>query len=290
MISLQPFGQYHPSKQRRQSITSPGGRDVLSATDDFADQYSAVSTDLSERVAIVTGGGRGIGRAIALAYANAGADVVISSARNLAEAESVAAESASAPGTIWAVRADVADEADVARLVHRTLELRGRIDVLVNNAARGMRFVNERFMTDPQPFWEADPDAWRLVIETNIVGVFLMSRAVVPHMLAAGHGSVINVTVNHQTMVRRGFSPYGPSKAALEAMTRVWEAELEGTGVTINMLAPGGATATGMIPDGADPPGPLLEPEIVVGPALELALTDRSGQRLIGVGFSEGPA
>jgi 3-oxoacyl-[acyl-carrier protein] reductase len=127
-------------------------------------------------------------------------------------------------------------------------------------------------------------------VETNIGGVFLMSRAVVPHMLAARHGSVINVTVNHQTMVRRGFSPYGPSKAALEAMTRVWEAELEGTGVTINMLAPGGATATGMIPEGADPPGPLLEPEIVVGPALELALTDRSGQRLIGVGFSEGPA
>ena len=92
--------------------------------------------------------------------------------------------------------------------------------MLVNNAARGMRFVNQRFMTDPQPFWEADPEAWRLVIETNIVGVFLMSRAVVPHMLAAGRGSIINVTINHATMVRRGFSPYGPSKAALEAMTR----------------------------------------------------------------------
>ena len=66
--------------------------------------------------------------------------------------------------------------------------------MLVNNAARGMRFVNERFMTDPRPFWEADPEAWRLVIETNIVGVFLMSRAVVPHMLAAAGGSIINVT------------------------------------------------------------------------------------------------
>ena len=64
-------------------------------------------------------------------------------------------------------------------------------------------------MTDPQPFWEADPDAWRLVIETNILGVFLMSRAIVPHMLAAGRGSIINVTVNESTMVRRGFSPYG---------------------------------------------------------------------------------
>ena len=152
----------------------------------------------------------------------------------------MAAESSSAPGTIWAVRADVTDEADVARLVDRTLELRGRIDVLVNNAARGMRFVNDRFITEPQPFWEADPEGWRLVIETNIVGVFLMSRAVVPHMLAASHGSVINVTSTHETMVRRGFSPYGPSKAALEAMTRVWEAELEGTGVTIKHARPGG--------------------------------------------------
>ena len=249
-----------------------------------------MSIDLSERVAVVTGGGRGIGRAIALAYANAGADVVISAARNLSEAEAVAAESSSAPGTIWAMRADVTDEADVARLVDRTLELRGRIDLLVNNAARGMRFVNDRFITEPRPFWEGDPDGWRLVIETNIIGVFLMTRAVVPHMLAAKRGSIINVTVQHETMVRRGFSPYGPSKAALEAMTRVWEAELEGTGVTINMLAPGGATATGMIPEGAEVPMPLLEPEIVVGPALALAVTDQSGQRLIGVGFSEGPA
>ena len=103
--------------------------------------------------------------------------------------------------------------------------------MLVNNAARGMRFVNDRFMTDPRPFWEADPVAWSMVIETNIVGVFLMSRAVVPHMLAAGRGSIINVTVNQATMMRRGFSPYGPSKAALEAMTRVWAAELEGSGV-----------------------------------------------------------
>jgi 3-oxoacyl-[acyl-carrier protein] reductase len=113
-----------------------------------------------------------------------------------------------------------------------------------------------------------------------------MSQAVVPHMLAAGRGSIINVTINHETMVRRGFSPYGPSKAALEAMTKVWEAELQGTGVVINLLAPGGATATGMIPEGAKPPMPLLDPEIVVPGALHLALTDRSGQRILGTEFS----
>ncbi|HEY1507353.1 MAG TPA: SDR family oxidoreductase [Solirubrobacteraceae bacterium] len=242
--------------------------------------------NLNGQVAIVTGGGRGIGRAIALGYANAGADVVISAARGLAEASSVAAEASEFAGAIHPIQADVTDDRDVQRLVDRALAIRGRIDVLVNNAARGMRFVNERFMTEPQPFWEADRDAWRLVIGTNIVGVFLMSQAVVPHMLAAGRGSIINVTINHETMVRRGFSPYGPSKAALEAMTKVWEAELEGTGVVINLLAPGGATATGMIPEGAKPPMPLLDPEIVVPGALHLALTDRSGQRILGTEFA----
>jgi NAD(P)-dependent dehydrogenase (short-subunit alcohol dehydrogenase family) len=244
-----------------------------------------VSVDLADHVAIVTGGGRGIGRAIALGYAQAGADVVISSARNVSEAEAVAAESAELRGTIHAIQADVTAEADVERLVTQAHAIHGRIDVLVNNAARGMKFVNERFLTDPQPFWAAAPDAWRLVIETNIIGVFLMSRAVVPHMLSARCGSIVNVTINHETMVRRGFSPYGPSKAALEAMTRVWAAELEGTGVVINMLAPGGATATGMIPDGAPPSIPLLDPEIVVRAALHLARTDTSGQRLLGTEF-----
>ncbi len=85
------------------------------------------------------------------------------------------ARPATLPGSIHAVQADVTVAADVDRLVERALAVRGRIDVLVNNAARGMRFVNEQFMTDPQPFWEADPESWRLVIETNIIGVFLMS-------------------------------------------------------------------------------------------------------------------
>jgi NAD(P)-dependent dehydrogenase (short-subunit alcohol dehydrogenase family) len=244
-----------------------------------------VAADLSDRVAIVTGGGRGLGRAIALGYARAGAHVVISSARNPGEADAVAAEAEGLPGTVTAVQADVTRQDDVERLVGRALAVSGHIDVLVNNAARGMRFVNEKFMVQPRPFWEADPDAWRLVMETNVAGVFLVTRAVVTHMLAAGSGSIINVTINRETMVRRGFSPYGPSKAALEAMTEVWSQELEGTGVVINLLAPGGATATGMVPDGVPAGVELLAPEIVVPGALHLALTDRSGQRIVGREF-----
>ncbi len=246
-----------------------------------------MTVDLSDRVAIVTGGGRGIGRSIALGYARAGADVIISVARSRAEADAVVAESATLPGTIEAVQADVTVTGEVEQLVQRALALRGRIDVLVNNAARGMRFVNERFMSEPRPFWEADPAAWRMVMETNTVGVFLVARAVVPHMVAAGHGSIVNVTVNQQTMVRRGFSPYGPSKAALEAMTEVWAQELEGTGVVINLLLPGGATATGMVPDDAPEGVELLSPDIVVPGALHLATTDHSGQRIVGAEWTQ---
>jgi len=88
-------------------------------------------------------------------------------------------------------------------------------------------------------------------------------------------------------MVRRGFSPYGPSKAALEAMSQVWAQELEGSGVHINLLAPGGATATGMVPEDTPASIELLSPEIVVGPALQLALTDRSGQRILGTEWGD---
>jgi 3-oxoacyl-[acyl-carrier protein] reductase len=246
-----------------------------------------VTVDLRDRVAIVTGGGRGIGRAVALGYARAGAEVIITVARNRAEADAVVEESRSLGGRVEAMRADVGVLGDVERLVERALSLNGRIDVLVNNAARGMRFVNEQFMTEPQPFWEADPGAWRMVMETNTVGVFLMTRAVVPHMLAAGRGSIVNVTINHQTMVRRGFSPYGPSKAALEAMTEVWAQELQGTGVVINLLLPGGATATGMVPDDVPEGVELLSPDVVVPGALHLAVAERSGQRIIGTEWTE---
>jgi NAD(P)-dependent dehydrogenase (short-subunit alcohol dehydrogenase family) len=237
---------------------------------------------LKDRVALVTGGGRGIGRAIALGYAREGAHVIITAARYPDEAEQTAAGARDLPGRITAVRADVTSAADVGRLAAQLPVL----DILVNNAARGMRFVNERFMTDPRPFWETDPEAWRLVMDTNINGVFLMTRAFVPGMIERRSGSVINVTVSETTMVRKGFSPYGPSKAAVEAMTKVWAADLEDTGVVINLLLPGGATDTGMVAPHARPANiTLLDPQIVVPGAIHLALTRTSGQRIVGTEF-----
>jgi 3-oxoacyl-[acyl-carrier protein] reductase len=112
-----------------------------------------------------------------------------------------------------------------------------------------MKYVNESFLTQPTRFWETDPETWRMVIDTNVNGPFLMARATAPHMLKSGWGRIINMSMSYATMRRRGFSPYGPSKAALESETQIWAQELDGTGVTVNAVLPGGATLTGMIPD-----------------------------------------
>ena len=113
---------------------------------------------------------------------------------------------------------------------------------LVNNAGLGMRSVNPRFLTDPQPFWDVAPDAFRDLAATNLTGYFLVARGVVPHFLAAGHGRIVNITMNTATMTRAGFVPYGPARAGAEALSRIMAADLAGTGVTVNQLLPGGAT------------------------------------------------
>jgi NAD(P)-dependent dehydrogenase (short-subunit alcohol dehydrogenase family) len=249
---------------------------------------------LAGRVAIVTGGGRGLGRAMTLGLAKAGAAVVLTAARERSEVEHVAGEAAQAgaQGGVLPVLADVTREEDCARVVATALERFGRLDILVNNAGRGMKYVSENFMTEPTRFWEIAPDTWRLVIDTNVVGPFLMARAAVPPMLAAGWGRIVNVSMNAETMRRRGFSPYGPSKAALESETIIWAQDLAGTGVTVNAVLPGGATLTGMIPAGFPDRlrTTLLDPAVMVPPMLYLASTKSdgvTGRRFIAANWRE---
>ncbi len=236
---------------------------------------------LQNKIAVITGGGRGIGKAIAEAFAREGANVVVTAARQKAEIEEVASHINGA-----AVVADVSKGDEVRRLVDSVLSRFGRIDILVNNAARGMRFVNESFMTEPKPFWEADDEAWRMVIDTNVTGVFLLTKAVVPYMLRRGMGRIINISISQETMRRKGFTPYGPSKAALESMSVIWAQELAGSGITLNILLPGGATNTGMIPDSFPESRrkDLIDPQVMGPPAVYLASDDAremNGQRII---------
>lgn len=242
---------------------------------------------LKDKITIITGGGRGIGRAVAEAFAHEGAKVIVNAARQRDEIEKVASKIGGK-----AILADVSNRDDVQRLVNSVVSDFGKIDILVNNAARGMKFVNENFMTEPKPFWEADPDMWRMVINTNVNGVFLMTRAVILYMLKPRFGRIINISINHETMKRKGFTPYGPSKAALESMSAIWAQELEGTGITLNLLLPGGATKTGMIPDTfpESQRAKLLDPAVMGSPAVYLASDDAggiNGQRIIAIEWKE---
>jgi NAD(P)-dependent dehydrogenase (short-subunit alcohol dehydrogenase family) len=237
-----------------------------------------MSGDLSRKAAIVTGAGRGIGRSMALGLAHAGANVVITAARNRDEIERVAAEAAQgkAPGKIRPIVADAAKEEDARRVVDEALREFGGLHILINNAGRGMRFVSEKFFDTPTKFWETDPAVWRTIVDTNVNGPFLMSRAAAPHMMQQRWGRIINISINHETMRRAGFSPYGPSKAALESETIIWAQDLAGTGVTVNALLPGGATDTGMVPQDIAPHlrAKLLHPDVMVPPLLWLASED----------------
>ncbi len=129
------------------------------------------------------------------------------------------------PGAVG-LALDARDEGAVAAGVTEGWERLGGIDLLVNNAGIGMRTVNPRFLSDPQPFWGVPPDGFRDVLETKVTGCFLMARAVVPLMVEQGGGRIVTISMNDVTMVRRGFMPYGPSGAGVEALSRVMAADL----------------------------------------------------------------
>jgi NAD(P)-dependent dehydrogenase (short-subunit alcohol dehydrogenase family) len=192
----------------------------------------------------------------------------------------------------FGLKLDVRDESSVRAGVDQIYERFAGLDLLVANAGVGMRTVNPRFMTHPQPFWEVSPDGFRDVVETKLTGSFLTIREVASRMLADGGGRIVVISMNTQTMTRRGFVPYGPAGAGVEALARVLAADLEGTPVTVNILLPGGATATGMLPD--EVPDELrhrlLDATIMQAPIVWLASPAAAGvhnQRIVASEFHE---
>jgi NAD(P)-dependent dehydrogenase (short-subunit alcohol dehydrogenase family) len=250
-------------------------------------------SDVTDVRVLVSGGTSGLGHAMCAELLAGGAQVVLTG-RDAARTAAVAAELGSTgPGRATGIAMDARDERSVADGIAAATDALGGIDVLVNNAGIGMRTVNRRFMTDPQPFWLVEPDRFRDLFATNVTGYFFLARAVAPVMVEAGKGKIVNVSISETTMRRAGFVPYGPSRAATDSMSHVMAADLAGTGVTVNLLAPGGATATGMIPEdvGDDVRAGLLDPAIMGPPIRWLASADSDGVtdcRILATDFAEG--
>jgi len=235
---------------------------------------------------LVTGGTSGLGLAMAAALAATGAAVALTGRSGHRAAEAAAG----LPGAVG-IEMDVRDELSVSRAVDQAWSRLGGVDMLVNNAGIGMRTVNPRFMTHPRGFWEVPADGFRAVIDTNLTGYFLVAREVTPRMLAAGGGRIVNISVSESTMGRAGFVPYGPSRAGSEALSRVMAADLRDTNVTVNILLPGGATATGMLPAGDVPAGWLILDASVMGPPIVWLASDQAAgahdERIVAVEFED---
>lgn len=226
---------------------------------------------LEGKVALVTGASRGIGRAIALRLANAGAKVVVSS-RKLEGVQVVADEIAAGGGQALAVQAHVGRPEEVTALVARTVEAFGRIDIAVNNAATNPHFG---------PLLTADEGQWDKILSTNARGPFYVCRAVVPYMQTQGGGKILNVASIAGLRPSPGMGLYSISKAALIALTQVLALELGPANIQVNAIAPGVirtrfSQALWQTPQVADailahlPLGRFGEPEDVAGLALYL--------------------
>ena len=233
---------------------------------------------LEGKIAIVTGAGSpiGLGHAITLALVRAGARVAMMdiNATWLEESANDVRE-AGGDDCVLPMVADVTDPGAVEEAVARTIAELGGLHVLFNNAGTNPRTVDitPEDRGDPAHFWDIPTAAWMRVISVNLGGPFLMARAVVGHMMAQGWGRIIGVTTSLDTMIRN--APYGPSKAGHEAFVAAMARDLEGTGVTANVLIPGGGTNTNS--GGPNPQGDRsgrLEPEVMQAPAVWLASED----------------
>ena len=247
-----------------------------------------------DAVVVMTGAAGGLGGAMTRGLLRAGRRVVavdVATARDSIAMLEADARALGAQDRLHCAIADIRSEADCEHAVSDARERFGAVHALVNNAGIGMSALSLDAQDCKVPFYELPAEFWRTLFDVNVNGSFLMARAVAPHLVKQGYGRIVNVTTGIFTMVRGGFTPYGPAKAAMEAATAAWSDEFDGTAVTVNALLPGGAADTSMVPHAsvADR-STLVAPRKMVAPVVWLtssASDGVTGMRIIGNDWDE---
>ncbi len=239
-----------------------------------------MSSALAGRVVLITGASRGLGLAMARAVLRQGAIVIGISREAPHDASPLRAfaREHQLQQNLVELNCDLADLAVGTTLIEAQIARFGSIDAVVNNAAIGMDAVRRNYLSAPLRFWDVAPQQWESAMRVNAIVPHMVATLTVPGMIKKGWGRIINVSTTYTSMQRAGFSPYGPSKAALETATLIWSRDLQGTGVTSNLILPGGAAATDMT--SGEPlleTMGLLDPDIMGPPLCWLLSRDADG-------------
>jgi NAD(P)-dependent dehydrogenase (short-subunit alcohol dehydrogenase family) len=241
----------------------------------------------TQRVAIVTGAAGGIGRAMVRGLLAAGNRVAgVDRDREPMEALAASAREEGKADHLLTLQTDLANDVAAGEITKATRDRFGRIDILVNNAGIGPGAIRPDSWQRPLKFWEITPDQWRRFVAVHTTAPLALTNAVVPEMMRRGWGRIVNVTTSLGTMLNAGSPTYGPSKAALEALSAIMSKDLDGTGVTVNVLVPGGITNTPMVSASGFDRAKMIQPEVMVPPLLWLvsdAAGKVTGRRFLGV-------
>jgi NAD(P)-dependent dehydrogenase (short-subunit alcohol dehydrogenase family) len=232
----------------------------------------------TQRAAIVTGAAGGIGRALVKGLLGAGIRVAaVDRTRDGLAAVTAAAREQGREANLLTIEADLGRDGAVSDIVQQARGRFGAIDILVNNAGIGQATLRPGNWQQPLRFWDITADQWRQFVAVHTTAPLLLAQALVPGMTERKWGRIVNVTTSLGTMIRSGSPTYGPSKAALEAFSAIMSKDLDGSGITVNVLVPGGVTNTPMVPleagfDRQD----MIQPEVMAPPLVWL-VSDAAG-------------
>src|SRR3984957_18677458 len=217
----------------------------------------------TQRVAIVTGAAGGIGRAMTQGLLAAGIRGARGDRdRGALEGPSARPHEQGKADNLLTIQTDLANDSAADEITKATRARFGRIDILVNNAGIGPGAIRPDSWQRPLKFWEITPDQWRRFVAVHTTAPLALANAVVPEMMRQGWGRIVNVTTSLGTMLNAGSPAYGPSKAALEALSAIMAKDLDGTGVTVNVLVPGGVTNTPMVSESGFDRAQMIQPEV----------------------------